>query len=105
MKTIVTDISPMREKCCDSHTTACERPAELCCEECTELDHPQHQSSICVLAAPPELVDEIAEMLTRIEINYEREGSGPGSRFEGLRLEFAQARTVVRRILAYRRGD
>lgn len=45
-----------------------------------------------------ELAEEIAGMLVRIEANYERETSGPGSRFEGQRLEIVQARAVIRRI-------
>lgn len=48
-----------------------------------------------------QLVEDIAGMLSRIEINYLREGSGPGSRFEGQRLEVAQAKAVIRRV----RGD
>ncbi len=39
---------------------------------------------------------EIADMLRRIEINYGREGSGPGSRFEGCLLEDVQAEAVMR---------
>ncbi len=39
---------------------------------------------------------EIADMLRRIEINYGREGSGPGSRFEGRLLEDVQAEAVMR---------
>jgi hypothetical protein len=35
-------------------------------------------------------------MLARIEVNYEREGSGPGSRFEGRLLEDVQAEAVLR---------
>jgi len=42
------------------------------------------------------LVLEIADALRRIEANYEREGSGPGSRFEGRLLEDVQAEWVVR---------
>lgn len=37
-------------------------------------------------------------MLVRIERNYERETSGPGSRFEGKRLEVVQAEAVIRRV-------
>jgi len=37
-------------------------------------------------------------MLISIERNYYREGSGYGSRFEGQRLEVAQARAVIRRV-------
>lgn len=45
-----------------------------------------------------ELTEEIAQMLVRIERNYERETSGPGSRFEGKRLEVVQALAVIRRV-------
>jgi hypothetical protein len=105
VRVIVSD-SPMRERCCDSHSRTCEPPAELCCEACPEVEHPEHRTSYwCVLETPPELVDEIAEMLAAIQINYEREGAGPGSRFEGQRLEFAQARSVIRRIFRYVRVE
>lgn len=52
------------------------------------------------VAPPPEdpFVTEIEEMLYRILINYEREGSGPGSRFEGKTLERCQAEQVIRHI-------
>jgi hypothetical protein len=45
-----------------------------------------------------DLIEELAGMLERIEANYERETSGPGSRFEGQRLEVVQARAVLRRV-------
>jgi hypothetical protein len=45
---------------------------------------------------PTGMVLEIADMLCRIEANYEREGSGPGSRFEGKLLEDVQATAIVR---------
>jgi len=41
-------------------------------------------------------VKELADMLYRILVNYEREGSGPGSRFEGMTLERVQARAAMR---------
>lgn len=41
---------------------------------------------------------ELAGMLRRIQANYEREGSGPGSRFEGRLLEDVQAEAAVREI-------
>jgi hypothetical protein len=44
------------------------------------------------------LILELADMLRRIENNYQREGSGPGSRFEGRLLEDVQAEAVVRRL-------
>jgi hypothetical protein len=52
------------------------------------------------------LTEEVADMLWRIEGNYHREGSGPSSRFEGQRLEVAQARAVIRcvRDAAHRAG-
>jgi hypothetical protein len=55
-------------------------------------------------AAPPDpdpAVREVADMLRRIQINYEREGSGPGSRFEGEMLETVQARAVIRHLRAH----
>jgi hypothetical protein len=45
-----------------------------------------------------QLAEEIGNMLWHIEGNYNREGSGPGSRFEGQRLEIVQAHAVIRRI-------
>jgi hypothetical protein len=45
-----------------------------------------------------DLIGELAGMLERIEANYERETGGPGSRFEGQRLEVVQARAVLRRV-------
>jgi hypothetical protein len=42
------------------------------------------------------LVREVADALARIERNYEAEGSGPGSRFEGRLLEDVQAEMAVR---------
>lgn len=47
---------------------------------------------------PAGLTLEIADMLRRIEYNYDREGSGPGSRFEGRLLEDVQAEAVLRRV-------
>jgi hypothetical protein len=44
------------------------------------------------------LVREIGDGLRRIETNYEREGSGPGSRFEGRCLEYVQAEWVIREL-------
>lgn len=45
-----------------------------------------------------DLIEELAGMLVSIEANYQRETSGPGSRFEGQRLEVVQARAVLRRV-------
>jgi hypothetical protein len=42
------------------------------------------------------LVLEVSDMLARITVNYGREGSGPGSRFEGRLLEDIQAEAVLR---------
>lgn len=44
------------------------------------------------------LVSDIAGGLYRILINYEREGGGPGSRFEGQTVEVAQAAWAVRQV-------
>jgi hypothetical protein len=44
------------------------------------------------------LVGEIAHMIYAIQVNYEREGAFPGSRFAGERLEVVQAWSVIRRI-------
>lgn len=44
------------------------------------------------------LVLDVADGLRRIENNYAREGSGPGSRFEGQLLEDAQAVWAVREV-------
>lgn len=46
------------------------------------------------------LTRAVADALRRIEGNYEREGSGPGSRFEGQLLEDAQARRVIAMVRA-----
>jgi hypothetical protein len=48
---------------------------------------------------PNPVIRYLADTLRHIEINYEREGSGPGSRFEGELLEDVQARTVLRILL------
>jgi len=52
------------------------------------------------MAPPPEdpFMTEVADMLYRILVNYEREGSGPGSRFEGKTLERCQAEQLIRHI-------
>jgi hypothetical protein len=52
----------------------------------------------CPRHGDDQLVEDVAGMLVRIEINYHREGSGPGSRFEDQRLEIVQARAVIRHI-------
>jgi hypothetical protein len=46
------------------------------------------------------LLRAVADTLRRIEANYDREGSGPGSRFEGELLEDIQARTAVAMVRA-----
>jgi hypothetical protein len=47
----------MRLPCCDLHNRNCEPPSELCCERCTEVDHPVHAGgSVCIapdLSSPP----------------------------------------------------
>jgi hypothetical protein len=42
----------------------------------------------------------IADTLARVERNYDREGSGPGSRFEGMLREDAEAQCVLRLLAA-----
>lgn len=42
------------------------------------------------------LVREVADTIARTGANYDREGSGPGSRFEGRLLEDVQAEMAVR---------
>lgn len=44
------------------------------------------------------LVRQVADILARVARNYGREGSGPGSRFEGRLLEDVQADRVVREL-------
>lgn len=44
------------------------------------------------------LIIEVSDVLHRIAVHYEREGSGPGSRFEGRLLEDVQAEWVVRHL-------
>lgn len=46
-----------------------------------------------------ERAENVAQILVSIEANYLRETSGPGSRFEGQRLEMVQARRVIREVL------
>lgn len=46
------------------------------------------------------LVRDLADGIRHIEYNYQREGSGPGSRFEGKLLEDVQAEWVLRELLA-----
>jgi hypothetical protein len=50
---------------------------------------------------PSGLTLEVADLLRRIEINYGREGSGPGTRFEGRLLEDVQAEAVLRRVAEF----
>ena len=50
---------------------------------------------------PDGLIRAVADALRRVEINYHREGSGPGSRFEGRLLEDIQAQVAVRMVQAY----
>ena len=36
--------------CCDLHGLSCEPPADLCCHDCAEVAHPEHQPGVrCVL--------------------------------------------------------
>jgi hypothetical protein len=49
------------------------------------------------------LARSVADTLRRIENNYHREGSGPGSRFEGELLEDVQARTAIATVTSWQR--
>lgn len=51
-----------------------------------------------------QLEEELADSLYAILANYEREGAGPGSRFEGQTCEYAQAKFAVRMVLAWRQS-
>jgi hypothetical protein len=37
--------------CCDFHNQHCEPPGELCCQQCAEIDHPDHPDGVCTWAA------------------------------------------------------
>lgn len=50
------------------------------------------------------LIRDVSDTLFRIARNYDREGSGPGSRFEGRLLEDVQAECVVREVRADERS-
>jgi hypothetical protein len=54
-------------------------------------------ASPTVRSADP-LVRELSDGLSRIALNYVREGSGPGSRFEGKMLEDVQAEWIIREL-------
>jgi hypothetical protein len=44
--------SANEDLCCKHHNGNCEPPYELCCDECSEVDHPRHgDKSECVLNA------------------------------------------------------
>ena len=47
----------------------------------------------------------MAGLIYRIAVNYDREGAGVGSRFEGQRLEFVQAWAVIRHIKEASSGE
>lgn len=51
------------------------------------------------------LVRELADGLRRIEFNYQKEGSGPGSRFEGRLPEDVQAEWVMRELARTGHGE
>jgi hypothetical protein len=40
-------IDRLRGGCCASHGSLCERQSELCCDWCTEVEHPNHVLSDC----------------------------------------------------------
>ena len=56
-------------------------------------------------SAHEQLVADLAHSLYAILANYEREGAGPGSRFEGQTCEYAQAKFAVRTVLYWRRSQ
>lgn len=41
-------LNVVAEYCCDMHNRNCEPPSELCCWECTEIEHPRHQTTDCI---------------------------------------------------------
>lgn len=51
------------------------------------------------------LTRQVADMLARIEKNYLNEGSGPGTRFEGMLLEDVLAKAAVHAVTARLRND
>lgn len=51
------------------------------------------------------MILDLSGLLYRICVNYEREGSGPGSRFEGRLLEDVQAEAAVRFFAGMLFGD
>jgi hypothetical protein len=51
------------------------------------------------------LVTEVSDMLYRIALHYEREGSGPDSRFAGRLLEDVQAEAVLRFLFCWREAS
>lgn len=41
---------PAPTPCCDMHNRHCEPPADLCCRDCAEVNHPDHPAGVtCVL--------------------------------------------------------
>lgn len=67
----------------------------------TERNHVASPRATTVVSSPNKprpddpLARAVADTLRRIEVNYDKEGSGPGSRFEGQLLEDVQARAVI----------
>lgn len=46
--------------CCEVHSLTCEPPAELCCANCVEVEHPAHPpSTMCVLTVASIWVEHI----------------------------------------------
>lgn len=65
-----------------------------------EKERPSHVFvSVPTVRPSDPLVRELADGIMRIERNYQREGSGPGTRFEGKLLEDVQAAWVMRELL------
>ena len=82
-----------KRPCCDLHGRNCEPPSELCCENCTEADHPGHrQRGPCsnpdlspnslaeaakIEAAVAAERDRIRQLARRESFTLYRPGNGP----------------------------
>lgn len=40
--------SPDSLSCCNMHNRNCEPPYELCCDQCSEREHPGHRTTECI---------------------------------------------------------
>lgn len=80
------------------HGSACSVNCPTCGGQLNLPSHVVVESPNADVSGDEPIVTQIADGLERITINYGQEGSGPGSRFEGLTLERVQARWVVREV-------